>query len=462
MTLYRDEEGQTLVITALGMAVIIGFLALAVDVGMLFRAQRQIQNAADAAATAGALDYYYNGATNVAAAAELASSNNGFTDGQNNVKVAVHCSSSAACPEGSISSTAHTGPGYVEVIVLQPVPTGFYQTFMALFSPRSNIPITVTARAEAGAPGTSDYCAYILNATASGSLSLQGSFNVNAANCGVIVDSNSQSAIAFTGNGGNITAGSIGVVGYDGAGVSGMRSGESIPPPTVGIAPVSDPLAGVVTQPNTSLLSCSAPSGGTLGGTSTITTIDAAGATVCYSGNVILDNVDLENGTFVFKGNVTFTRTVETGTGTINTAGASGATIDIANGTLSIAPPKSNFLFNFHAPTASSCPSCIDPGIALMAGPTNANTLEVDPGASCGGIYGILYAPDATLYLNDSGCDKNGGLSLTTDLIVGELNDRTATLNITSWSNSNPTLTPLKKIVLVEWKGSHDELPQKR
>ena len=44
---------------------------------------------------------------------------------------------------------------------------------------------------------------------------------------------------------------------------------------------------------------------------------------------------------------------------------------------------------------------------------------------------------------------KSGGISLTTDLIVGTLFDKTATLTINSYSLSHPT-TPLKVITLVE------------
>ena len=39
---------------------LMAFLALAIDVGTLFRARRNMQIAADAAAVAGALDYKYN------------------------------------------------------------------------------------------------------------------------------------------------------------------------------------------------------------------------------------------------------------------------------------------------------------------------------------------------------------------------------------------------------------------
>lgn len=426
------EEGQMLVITAFCLVAIMGFMALAIDVGLLFRAQRQIQIAADAAATAGAIDYYYNGVTNVSNVAKRAAGDNGFTDGTDGVAVTVNTGN-------AITSAAHTGPGYVEVIASRPTPTIFLQVFRTLVG-ASPIPMTVSARAEAGAPGGSDYCAYILDGTASGALSLQGSFDVSAPSCGVVVNSNSSSAISFTGNGGQLSAGSIGVVGAGGGtGVSGMHPGESIPPPVTGIVPVLDPLAGVVTAPNPSGLSCTNPSGSLTG------IIDGGGNTVCYSGNVTLDNVSLQNGTFVFTGNVTFKNNVSTGTGAINTPGTNGATIDIASGSLSIGTPKANFLFNLHAPQSGPYS-----GIALMAGATNHNILELDSGSSCGGIYGIVYTPAATLALNDSGCDKNGGLSLTTDLIVGKLDDKTATLRLNSWSKANPGGTPLKKIVLVE------------
>ena len=50
----RSDSGQTLVWLALGMFVLLGIAALAVDVGKLYGERRQMQNAADAAALAGA------------------------------------------------------------------------------------------------------------------------------------------------------------------------------------------------------------------------------------------------------------------------------------------------------------------------------------------------------------------------------------------------------------------------
>ncbi len=57
----HNENGQAIILTALLMTVLLGFLALAVDVALLFRARRNVQIAADAAAIGATMDYYYNG-----------------------------------------------------------------------------------------------------------------------------------------------------------------------------------------------------------------------------------------------------------------------------------------------------------------------------------------------------------------------------------------------------------------
>jgi uncharacterized membrane protein len=50
----RLQSGQIFVLTSLALVAIIGFAALAVDVGFLYSNRRRMQTAADAAAVAGA------------------------------------------------------------------------------------------------------------------------------------------------------------------------------------------------------------------------------------------------------------------------------------------------------------------------------------------------------------------------------------------------------------------------
>ena len=79
----------------------------------------------------------------------------------------------------------------------------------------------------------------------------------------------------------------------------------------------------------------------------------------------------------------------------------------------------------------------------------NSNQITIQKGDATGLIDGIIYAPSAKLFLQDSGGDKSGGLTLITDLIVGQLFDKTATLSIKSYSQSTSG-SPLTRVTLVE------------
>src|SRR5262245_26097548 len=64
-----SERGITLFMTAAGLAVLLGFVALAVDMGMLYTARADCQKIADAAALAGAKEaFFYTPADPIATA----------------------------------------------------------------------------------------------------------------------------------------------------------------------------------------------------------------------------------------------------------------------------------------------------------------------------------------------------------------------------------------------------------
>jgi hypothetical protein len=115
--LLRDESGNVLVMAALSMTGIMGFAALATDVGLLLRAKQNLQIAADAAATAGALDVKYGLSASTPALA--AASSNGATNGTSGVIVTVNSPPAS----GPYASTA----GFVEVNITEPSPTYFMQ-----------------------------------------------------------------------------------------------------------------------------------------------------------------------------------------------------------------------------------------------------------------------------------------------------------------------------------------------
>ena len=87
MNSYRRESGQILFLATIAMVVLLGFSALAVDVGLLYSTRRRMQMAADGAAIAGATAL--RDGQNYAKAANDVASFNGFTNSQNKVTVAV-------------------------------------------------------------------------------------------------------------------------------------------------------------------------------------------------------------------------------------------------------------------------------------------------------------------------------------------------------------------------------------
>jgi hypothetical protein len=73
-TIHR-ERGQTLLMFVLALTVLLGFTAMAIDVGMFYEDRRHMQNTADAAALAGVAELPYNPAAAKIKAAEWAASN---------------------------------------------------------------------------------------------------------------------------------------------------------------------------------------------------------------------------------------------------------------------------------------------------------------------------------------------------------------------------------------------------
>lgn len=412
MKRLRDEDGQALIITALCMTCLFGFAALAADVGIMLREKRLVQSAADSAAIAGALEVNLDPA-NVSTAAQAAATQNGFTNGTGGATITVN-----GPPLGPQYGPYAGQANAVEVIISQNQPT----LFMGLFGFFSMNP---TARAVAVNGGAANGCMTITNTSASPAMNLQGNFDLTTPNCGIVVDSSAAGALQFTGAGGSLTAGSVGV-----AGTCTGHCTDSIPAPVQGIVPVSDPLAYLDA-------SFPAPTGCIAGGT--LTGTPAAG---CYSGdasgNLTLSNVTL-SGMYVFSGTGTLTLS-----GTVTT-GASGATLDLNSGSLT---ESTNTTLNLVAPTD---PTNTFHGIGIMAPPTNTTgTLNFSIGDATGTIEGIIYAPGLAMTMQDhGGSGKKGGLTLITDLIVNTFSDTAALLSLQSYTQTVPG-SPLTKVTLVE------------
>ena len=420
---FKDEEsGQVLVLTAVCMVGLIGFLALAVDVGMLFHTRWQLQIAADAAATAAAVEYVHNVQANggystasaITAGTNAATANN--PSNGNTMTATVTVNTNPNSPSSHQVAGAGTGAGaactgstcFFEAIVSEPNPTIFYRTFVSL-SHGSHGPLTVAARAVAGSPGNATGCIFLTNPTGS-VFQANGNYQINASGCGLYVNSPSASAMTGKGNSGKVTVASVSAVGS----TSGYSA--NFPSSTVqnsNVTPQTIPFSNIV-PPTPS--GCVAPPGGKL---------TAATGQGCYSGNVTIGTVTLTPGTYIFTGNVTISGAV-TGHNVAFDITTGSFTVKPGNSTMDLTPPNSG-VFNT---------------VSIYMPYTNKSTIGLQAGSAKGSITGFIVAPGATFTMQD-----HGGSMTIGGLIVDNINNGPAVLNLTGNSSSS---SPLKVVTLVE------------
>jgi len=224
-----------LVLAALGMIVLLMMAGLGVDVGYLKYQKQQMQKAADAGAlaAASALITYGNlaGQLQILAAGQGDAEANGFKNGENGISVVVNN------PPKTANDPFVGDTNYVEVIVSQARPT----FFMKLAGYNT---INVSSRAVATSVGSGSGCLYSLapsGTTFSLAISSNGQTAQLSSNCGIMVASNSGSALNIANGDSMNTTANIGVVGEcNGSDCQTLKTDGEL---TQSIAPFSDPLA---------------------------------------------------------------------------------------------------------------------------------------------------------------------------------------------------------------------------
>jgi Flp pilus assembly protein TadG len=414
MRIHRDERGQTIILVALSLPILLGFIGFATDVGLLFMDKRQIQTAADSAAIAGALNLTYG---DYVTAARAASTANGFDYTKTGVTVTV------SDPPTWASSNYVGKTGYVEATVSKSEST----IFLSLFGQPS---VTVTARAVATNQGPGKGCVYTLGSSGLG-MHIQGSAAITATDCGMYDNSNGSPAISQTGNGPNLYAdfGSIGVVGSAG------NVGNYSPTPITGIAPVNDPLSYF---PN---YSCSGSSCGCAGTTtlpctgfpysSPVTCKSASGSTLspgCYNG--LSGSYTLSTGTYLINGDIS---------GGIT---GTGVTLILTSGSIE---PKGNTTINLSAPLASGDPSGTNPFDGILIYQVRSDATGTDmKGNSDFNAQGVIYMPTASFEM-----EGNTGGTIYADFVVSSL-DIQGNPTIHDYQALSGVQNPLTSISLVE------------
>jgi Flp pilus assembly protein TadG len=397
MKRLKDESGQSLVLAALAMTCLMGFVALAVDIGMMLHEKRLVQIAADSAAIAGASEINFTtiDGTTIDAVAKQDATKNGFTNGSNGATVVINTPPSFG-PHAGVS-------GYVEAIVTQSQPLAF----LALFKRSA---MTVGARAVATF-GTPNGCIYTLGTTGT-DLSVTGNSDISVATCGIINDSSSSSAMTLNGNV-TLDAQSIGIVGgYTKAGNITLN-----PTPVTGIVSTSDPLNFL--QAPAIPKTCNADPAYSGNQNPTL-------SPGCYTGLSGNGNINLTlssglyviNGAFSFSGNVTIT--------------GSNVTLDL----LGSSSLPGNVGLSLTAPTSGTYN-----GIVIFQPVSNTNTLNLT--GNSGSVFkGIVYAPGASVSLTG-----NSGSSIYADFVAKSLNlVGNSTLNDYASINGNSVLSAVKLV----------------
>ncbi len=484
MNVRRSERGQMLIMTAFELTLLIGFLALAGDVGVLFHSKRHMQIAADAAATAAVMNDY-NGGVNATGfsntqAAINAASANGYTDGKDGVNVTVN---------QPPASGYHKTAGYVEVIVSKPDPLYFFKFLTG------NSTTTVAARAVAGDPEGAPGCMYFLAEQGTG-MYLQGSSNIYAANCGIYVNSTTSDAIYSNDQGNYVdaefihTPGGLNKFQTSPTPTQTASSGSSVPQNFQNL-PVPDP--ATICQPPTYDSSGNETSPGNIydygATTSTVTYANVTGDTLnpvneqftsldgstssyadvyCFDKPVTFGTSDtsvtnLPDGFYVFEdgftlqGQVNFGNTTNTVQGTDANGNPIteyvGATIYNYGGQIA-GYNNGNDQMSIIAPTI---PSSVFNSVAIYQPALNTSTIDIQFGssnstmASCSSnptdspLDGYIYAPTAQVYLHDQG----GGI-LVAGIIADNLYEKSSTITICNYNLANQSTTPLRVISLVE------------
>ncbi len=386
------ESGQAIMLMVLCMTCLLGFMGFAADVGILFRAKRIMQTAADAGAIAGALEVAYG---DWKTAAQNAAAQNGVTNGTGGATVTVNNPPLAG---------PHTGvAGYVEVIASQPQPT----LFMALFMPKTT---AVSARSVAYLnPG--QFCVYTFGTV--GGASVPGIDNIGIAiwdlpNCGLVDNSDIDGFILF------LSANYVGLVGND----NGLF--DTITPNPVKIAAVSDPFS-YMTEPSTA--GC--------GAKLALSPSKNTASPGCYDGLSITgaSTYTFNSGLYVFNGPVSFV-----GAGILQGTGVT----FYFNNTFNF---DSAALMTLSAPTTGAWN-----GVLFFESRADSNPLALT-GLNASVLKGIIYLPNAALDISGVGL-----MELYDPLVVGQLKNTFAfsvAVNFQNYLSVNPN-SPLAQATLAE------------
>jgi Flp pilus assembly protein TadG len=403
-----SERGQaTVLICAILSLLLLGFAALALDVGYLFREKRMAQAAADAAALAAAEELNAGNTGNEQAVANTMAKLNGFDNSLSTNPASVSVSTPTAGNYAGSSS-------YVQVVVTKPIPT----FFMSVFN-NSLTRMTVSGRAVAGGGQVSPTC-ICLESPSGMDLNLSNNAVLSASTCGVTVDSSSSNAVGIVGSA-ELSALSLGTVSNSWDNSNNINNSGTISSTTHIVQGITTQCKPTITPPTLPTgITCSnnpiagwTPANNYTGAYTLPTATDKpVSGVVCYSS---LDTTQSSQVSFTSGYTYYITGNLTTGSAPLSGNGVTfyvGGTVNIANGVKA----------TLSAPTVNGVPQ------TLLYAMGNSVTIQ---GGSNSAFSGLVYAPNAAVTLN------NGtGTTMNMDFVAQTLSVAGGA-TLTSYSTAN-------------------------
>lgn len=388
MRFLREEHGQAIVFMAVVMGmVLLGFLALAVDIGYMFEQRRMAQAAADAAAVAAAEEYTAGNpitSATVVNAANVAASQNGFNTSLATNPATVTLSQSTS----GIYSNAASAPApstWITATVSQPVSTFFLSAFS--LGTMKTLKISASATAAGGAAAQTCIC---LTGTSGTVLNMSNDAQLNAGGCGITANSSSNNAITIVGSA-SVCASTVSAVASSWDNSSNINNDGSICPAATAIQGGAPCNSGSITVPTlpTGITCYNNPVNGWVAPLyNGVYTLPVSGE-VPVNNSICYNSLNLSNAASVtFTPGYTYFIEGDFTTGGGAPVTGSGVTF-VITGNINVA---NGVVVNLSAPTVNN-----SPGVLFYA---TGNTVTFQ-GGSNSNLSGIIYAPNAAVTLNN-------------------------------------------------------------
>jgi hypothetical protein len=365
---FWDNKGNIAVMAALTMPMVIGGAGLGVETGYWYYEQLHLQQAADAAAYAAALEQRAGAEDDdTLASAQAAAGTNGFDEDTD--EIAVVTPSAVADEENS-----------VDVELTRTLP----RAFTALFG---DDPIVIRAKATAAYSTAANACVLALDKSAAPAVSFSGNSSAEMAGCVIMSNSLAANAVNFDGNS-SVTAPCIMAVGGSVQGSNADVELTQCAAVQTGQPPAADPFRDM---PYPTASGCVAQVGDGL-------------TPGCYTGAALKNTVNLTSGVYVINGG-TFkinANAVVSGSN-VTIVLLNGATVDI-NGTANV---------NLSAPTTGTYK-----GMLFMGSRTSgAGGISTFNGTASSHLTGALYFPKQQIvykgnFSGNGGCTQIVGATV--------------------------------------------------